>query len=77
MTIAIQPDAAINSGNSCGPLCNKYGYVIGINSFKVVTSTSESLGYAIPTYVILDFIDAVNLNNGLSVKYYRTTANNY
>ena len=48
-----------------------------INSFKVVTSTSESLGYAIPAYVILDFIDAVNLNNGLSIKYYRTTANNY
>jgi len=62
---AIQTDAAINSGNSGGPLTNLYGAVIGINSFKIVTSTSESLGYAIPSNVVMDYLD--DLGIGYSV----------
>lgn len=62
----IQTDAAINEGNSGGPLANSYGNVVGINTFKIVTSTSESLGFAIPSNVILKYIDSLNLN----IKYY-------
>lgn len=55
----IQTNAAINSGNSGGPLINQYGQVIGINTLKMqdYSTTVEGLGFAIPTNTAKEIVD--------------------
>ena len=57
----IQTNAAINSGNSGGPLINCYGQVIGINTLKISDSASsagvEGLGFAIPSATVKEIVD--------------------
>ncbi len=62
----MQTDAAINPGNSGGPLCNVSGEVIGINNMKIVESSVEGIGFAIPIEDAIEW--ATKLVNGEEIK---------
>ena len=56
---SIQTDAAINSGNSGGPLCNSNGEVIGLTNLKLVDSGVEGMGFAIPIEDAISYAEAI------------------
>lgn len=55
MMSVLQTDAAINSGNSGGPLVNANGEVIGITSLKLASTGVEGMGFAIPIETAMSF----------------------
>lgn len=57
MDAYLQTDAALNPGNSGGPLIDKNGRVIGINNFKI--GSSESLGFALESNYIEDAVNNI------------------
>ena len=55
----LQTNAAINEGNSGGPLINMYGQVIGITNMKALSTGVEGIGFAIPTASIRPIVNAL------------------
>ena len=57
----IQTNAALNSGNSGGPLINSMGQVVGINTMKIGafadSSGVEGLGFAIPSATVQEIVN--------------------
>ncbi|MFA7253676.1 MAG: trypsin-like peptidase domain-containing protein [Patescibacteria group bacterium] len=72
----LQTDAAINSGNSGGPLVNLAGQVIGINT--AVASGAQGIGFAIPINAAKSAIDSIKktgriIRPYLGVRYFEIT----
>ncbi|WP_137157916.1 Do family serine endopeptidase [Rhizobium sp. FKL33] len=58
----IQTDAAINRGNSGGPLFNMHGEVIGINTAIISpTGGSIGIGFAVPTEIAANVVNQLRL----------------
>lgn len=55
----MQIDAAVNPGNSGGPLCDVSGKVIGVISLKIVEDTVEGMGFAIPIEDALSYANLI------------------
>ena len=57
----IQTNAALNEGNSGGPLLNRKGQVVGITNMKMVNYysevTVEGIGFAIPSTTVKTVVD--------------------
>ena len=65
----LQTDAAINSGNSGGPLANANGEVIGVTSLKLVSNGVEGMGFAIPIETALDYANKIINGEEISQPY--------
>ena len=62
-----QTDAAINEGNSGGPLVNLNGQVIGINT--AIAGNAQNIGFAIPINDVKGLINQVLKTGKLSIPY--------
>ena len=58
-----QTNAAINSGNSGGPVFDEHGYVVGIASAKYAAASIEGLSFCIPIDDVRSMIDEI-INRG-------------
>jgi S1-C subfamily serine protease len=67
---AIQTDAAINGGNSGGPLVDAHGAVIGINSqIQSTTGGGEGVGFAVPIDTVRRSLDELRRRGKVSYAY--------
>ena len=72
----IQTDAAINSGNSGGPLVNANGEVVGITSLKLASTGIEGMGFAIPIETALKHAKILEKGEIIEYPYLGISMNN-
>jgi S1-C subfamily serine protease len=67
LTDLFQTDAAINEGNSGGPLVNLNGQVVGINT--AIASSAQNIGFSIPINDVTGLIKSVEQTGKLQQPY--------
>jgi len=67
--LCIQTDAAINSGNSGGPVLNEKGQVIGV-AFASMSGDVQNMGYVIPTTLVRYFLDSFSFHRKHKTQFY-------
>ena len=73
----LQTDAAINSGNSGGPLCNANGEVIGVTNMKLASSQIEGMGFAIPIEDATSYAESIISGKGVERPYLGVSLSDY
>lgn len=67
----IQTDAAINSGNSGGPLVNSLGEVIGVNTVIFTPNQgSVGLGFAVPINLVREVVETLRSKGSVDRNFY-------
>ncbi len=63
----VMTDAAVNGGNSGGPMINKAGFVVGIVESKLVDESIDNMGFALSVSTIRDFVSSVSKKKNLNL----------
>lgn len=63
----VMTDAAVNGGNSGGPMINEAGIVVGIVESKLVDESIDNMGFALSVSTIRDFVSSVSKNKNLNL----------
>jgi len=72
---AIQTDAAINQGNSGGPLLDARGRVIGINSqIKTASGSGAGVGFAVPVDIVRRSLEQLESDGEVSYGFLGVTS---
>ncbi|BFH74170.1 trypsin-like peptidase domain-containing protein [Sulfurisphaera javensis] len=64
----LQTDAAVNPGNSGGPLVNTKGEVVGVVTAMI--PYAQGIGFAIPSKLVISFLKNIEKNNGKYIRPY-------
>lgn len=63
----VMTDAAVNGGNSGGPMINEAGFVVGIVESKLVDESIDNMGFALSVQTIRDFVSSVSKKKNLNL----------
>lgn len=63
----VMTDAAVNGGNSGGPMVNEAGFVVGIVESKLVDESIDNMGFALSVSTIRDFVSSVSDKKNLNL----------
>lgn len=65
----IMTDAAVNPGNSGGPMLDRNGTCVGVVQSKLVSSNIDNMGFAIAIDTVIEFLKATEQVAGITISY--------